>query len=271
MERASVIGARGHRAARSAFLSGASEYDIHQIYCQATGLTEEELPYPSIVALAPHGAVLHYQKRDRAAVEAPAFLIDAGGSFLGYASDITRTWATDDEFQDLVDGMDELQREICDAAKPGVAFPDLHRRTHQGVTRLLKECGVIIGDIEEAMDRRISEAFLPHGLGHLLGLQVHDVAGQQLDEAGTHNAPPPEYPWLRLTRELEPGMVLTIEPGLYFIGSLLDGLQAKSAGSLIDWQRLETLKPFGGVRVEDNIVITEDGHYNMTRAAFAAL
>jgi Xaa-Pro dipeptidase len=270
MRHASRIGVHGHRAAHAAFLSGASEFDIHQIYCQASGQTQYELPYASIVALAPHGAILHYQHQARSVDGAPALLIDAGGQYLGYCSDITRTWTTSDVFQPLIDAMGALQQRICTEARAGVEFTDLNALAHQQLAELMFDCGILNVSPEEALAHDTTLAFLPHGLGHLLGLQVHDAGGRSADIKGTALPPPKAHPWLRLTRPLQAGMVVTIEPGIYFIETLLAPLRDGAAAKRINWQRVDELMPFGGIRVEDNICINAQGHENLTRNAFAA-
>ena len=271
MRKASQLGVQGHRAARAAFLSGASEFDIHQIYCQASGQTDRDLPYPSIVALAPHGAVLHYQHLDRDTPAAPALLLDAGAQYLGYASDITRTWTTDSDFQALVEGVNRLQKAVCNEVRPGYEFVDLNAFAHRQLAELMATHGLVHVSAEEAFATGITQTFLPHGLGHLLGLQVHDVGGQSADADGRASPPPEEHPWLRLTRPLQIGMVVTIEPGIYFIPSLLEKLRQDPAGAGVNWSEVDALQRFGGIRVEDNICITADGHENLTRRAFAAV
>src|SRR5512146_2521913 len=129
MRVASKLGARAHRAAEATFRSGGSEYAIHMAYLGAVHETENELPYSNIIALNQHGAVLHYTDLNRAPpAHAHSFLIDAGASFHGYASDITRTYAADDapEFRALVDAVDAAQRGFVDKVRPGQAYPELH-------------------------------------------------------------------------------------------------------------------------------------------------
>ena len=106
---------------------------------------------------------------------------------------------------------------------------------------------------------------MPHGVGHPLGLQVHDVAGFMQDDKGTHQAPPEQYPWLRCTRTLSAGMVLTIEPGIYFIESLLSPWREGRYSKHFNWERIGQLKACGGIRIEDNVIITGEGVENMTR------
>jgi Xaa-Pro dipeptidase len=116
----------------------------------------------------------------------------------------------------------------------------------------------------------ISSTFFPHGLGHLIGLQVHDVAGFARDENGATIPQPEGHPYLRLTRTLEPGMVTTIEPGLYFIDMLLAELQAKPAAKDVNWAKVDAFRKYGGIRIEDDVVCTEGDPLNLTREAFAA-
>ena len=120
---------------------------------------------------------------------------------------------------------------------------------------------------EEAFESGVTRTFLPHGVGHHLGIQVHDVGGHQAAPGGGSAPPPPEYPFLRNTRTLEPGHVVTIEPGVYFTPVLLDALRADEASSLVDWSVVEELAPYGGVRIEDDVLCTKDGYRDLTRAS----
>jgi Xaa-Pro dipeptidase len=273
MRNASQRGARGHLAAERAFREGASEYDIHLQYVHATEHTESELPYPNIVALNENAAVLHYQHQERKAPsQLRSFLIDAGAEFGGYACDITRTYAHGrDEFAELVEQMHELQQALCDQVRTGTDYAEIHLDAHKRIASVLREHRVIRLDAEDAVSSGLSSVFFPHGVGHLLGLQVHDVAGFAADRAGGQKPRPPGHPYLRLTRTLEPGFVVTIEPGLYFIDALLQEARASAHAANIDWARLDALKPYGGIRIEDNVVCTEDAPENLTRAAFAQL
>ncbi len=167
--------------------------------------------------------------------------------------------------------MDQLQRAICDEARAGYGFVELNAFAHQQLAALMVNQGLLKVSAAEAVDTGITRTFLPHGLGHLLGLQVHDVGGHSADIKGTATPPPAEHPWLRLTRQLEVGMVVTIEPGIYFIPSLLEALKSSREGQAVNWPEIEALQPFGGIRVEDNISITAGGHENLTRDAFQAV
>lgn len=273
LREASRIGVAGHLAAERTFHQGAAEYDILLAFLAAVRQPEAELPYPPIIALNENAATLHYQRRQASAPTRPlSLLIDAGAGCRGYGSDITRTWAAGPGlFASLVDGMHALQQELCNAVAPGVDWRELHLQAHRLVARLLRDAGIIRLAPDDALASGVSAAFLPHGLGHLLGVQVHDVGGLR-PAAGAEPIPrPPGHPALRLTRVLEPGMVVTVEPGLYFIDSLLAQLRSGPHAGEVNWPLVEGLAPCGGIRIEDNVVVTAFGHENLTRSAFAAV
>jgi len=272
MRAASRRAVLGHRAAEAAFRDGGSEFEIHLEYLRAVGHTDNDLPYGNIVALNENGAVLHYQHQSR---ESPAehrsFLIDAGARVNGYASDITRTYAGGaGEFADLIDRFDALQRDLVGAVKAGVEFTDLHLLCHRKIAELLAETGIASGSSDALIESGVTAAFYPHGLGHLLGLQVHDVGGRQGDDHGTIIDPPSGHPFLRLTRQLQVDQVLTIEPGLYAIDMLQENLAGSPAEAMVNRERLDWLRPYGGIRIEDNVRVLADGCENLTRDAFAA-
>ena len=272
MRSASRRGVLGHRAAARAFDAGKSEFDIHLDYCRAVGHPENDLPYGNIVALNENGAVLHYQHQD---TDKPAairsFLIDAGARVHGYASDITRTYAKrDGEFSELIQRFDQLQRELVAEVKVGLDFASLHLLCHQKIADLLLEIDVAKGSAEALIESGVTSAFYPHGLGHLLGIQVHDVGGHSGDDSGTLIEPPDGHPFLRLTRLLEADQVITIEPGLYVIDMLLDELNGAPAEKMLNQKRIDWLRPYGGIRIEDNVRILADGCENFTRDAFSA-
>lgn len=273
MRRASARGVRGHRAAERAFRAGASEFGIHLAYCQAAGQDAMELPYSNIVALDEHAAILHYTDRDRVPPKpARSFLIDAGASHEGYACDITRTyaWDTGSEFQRLIDAVDAAQQRMCDQVRAGHDYRRLHLDAHLMLAGILREFGILRMSPEAALETGVSSAFFPHGIGHGIGLQVHDVAGFAESDRGGSIPKPDGHPYLRLTRTLEPGMVVTIEPGIYFIDMLLDPLRDSPHADAIDWARIAEFRPYGGIRIEDDVVCTDGEPINLTREAFAA-
>ncbi|MCM2337982.1 MAG: Xaa-Pro dipeptidase [Lysobacter sp.] len=273
MREATRIGVRAHRAAERNFRAGSSEFGIHLAYCQAAGQDANDLPYSNIVALNEHGAVLHYTDRDRLPPrESRSFLIDAGASFHGYACDITRTYAADtgSEFQALVDAMDAAQLRMCDEVRAGFDYRQLHLNAHLAIAGIMRDFGICRLSPEAAVETGVSSVFFPHGIGHGIGLQVHDVAGFAESDRGGTLPKPAGHPYLRLTRVLQPGMVVTIEPGLYFIDLLLDELRQGPHAGDVDWARIEAFKPYGGIRIEDDVVCTEAAPVNLTREGFAS-
>lgn len=271
IEEATVVGARGHRAAREAFRSGASEMEIHHAFVRAVGVTEAALPYTTIVALDEKGSTLHYENK-RTGRDGRVLLLDAGAQVRRYACDITRTTpaaSCDPRFASLIASVDVLERDLVHGSRPGRPYLEVHQDAHRGVARMLSEHGLLRVSADEALEKGYTHPFFPHGVGHHLGIQVHDVAGRQADPAGTPAPPPPEYPYLRNTRTIEPGHVFTIEPGLYFIPMLLRPFRSGPAAQAFDWDTIDALTPFGGVRVEDNVLVTAAGPRNLTREQLA--
>ena len=270
---ANRLGALGHRAALHAFQAGASEFEIELAFLRACGLREQELPYNPIIALNEAGSVLHYQVLEKnSPTQRHSLLIDAGAEFAGYASDITRTYSLQDaDFATLIRRMDDMQQSLCAGVRAGVDWRDVHLRAHQLTATLLREADITTCSAEEAVATGVSSIFLPHGIGHLLGLEVHDVGGFMRAPDGGEIPRPPGHPYLRLTRVLQEGFVVTMEPGIYFIEPLLSAARADSRGGSINWSRVADLKRFGGIRIEDDLAVTATGCENLTRDAFHGL
>ncbi|MGZ9896719.1 Xaa-Pro dipeptidase [Shewanella gaetbuli] len=266
LRRANQIAVRGHIAAKNAFYNGASEFEIQQQYLAAISQGENEMPYGNIIALNENAAILHYMSQEHIKPEQRrSFLIDAGASYHGYAADITRTYAFEkNPFSELIEAVNQAQLKIIDAMKPGVKYPDLHIKTHEYIGQILQDFNLVNSGADEALTAEITKAFFPHGLGHMLGLQVHDMGGYSHDERGTHIPAPEQHPFLRCTRPLAVNQVLTIEPGLYIIDSLLNDLSV-SAKQWVNWQTVDFFRPFGGIRIEDNVIVHADRNENMTR------
>ncbi len=268
IDEATVIAARGHRAARAAFLAGASELEIHYAYVQAAGIVDHEMPYGSIVALNEKGATLHYEGKRTSVRNGAVLLIDAGAQVRRYAADITRTLAAphcDPRFAALIDGMVQIELDLCAMVKPQLPYGDLHHQGHLLIAGLLQAQGILKVSPDEAVADGLSRPFFPHGLGHHLGIQVHDVAGRQGAPDGTPTPPPPQHPFLRTTRTIEECQVFTVEPGLYFIPMLLRPFRENEFKGCFDWKLIDELTPCGGIRIEDNLLVTADGHRNLTR------
>lgn len=267
LQKANEIASRGHQAALTAFNEGLSEYATHLRYLAATAHMEAELPYSNIIAHNDAAGILHYTDLRR---QTPSplrnLLIDAGGQYRGYAADITRTHSNDmGLYGELKAEVDALERELCEMVTPGRLYTDIHLRAHFLIAQTLERLKILHCSAESAVERGITSVFFPHGIGHLLGLQVHDIGGHQTAADGTITAPPTGHPFLRLTRVLEESCVVTIEPGIYFIPMLLKQAHQKGFAAELNHQLIDTLLPFGGVRVEDNVMATSAGAVNLTR------
>ncbi|AEE25033.1 peptidase M24 [Glaciecola sp. 4H-3-7+YE-5] len=271
MRQANALAVAGHKAAAAAFSAGKSEFDINQAYLAAVRQSDNQVPYNNITALNENSAILHYMEQDVVAPEVSrSFLIDAGANFHGYAADITRTYcneniANSSHFAELIKGMDQVTLTLADMLKPGVPYSDIHIAAHEHVAQLLHQFDIVNLSAQDIVAEQIVSTFFPHGIGHFLGLQVHDVAGHVADDRGTPNPPPPEHPFLRTTRMIEARQVFTIEPGLYFIDSLLADLKSTEKSKFINWDIVDSFRPFGGIRIEDNIIVHRDKNENMTR------
>jgi len=260
---------RGHlRAAADFAAADASELALHLAYLDATEQDAIDTPYQNIVALGEHAAVLHFVSYGRRAPgrEAQSLLVDAGASFLGYGSDITRTHARGrgaaaDLFRGLIAGVSAFQQELIHRIRPGLPFEQLHDQSHELLAQALVALKIGRGSPEVLVARGVTRALYPHGLGHSLGIQVHDV--------GLKKTPPrPDNPFLRNTSVIAEGHVLTIEPGCYIIDPLLAPLRQDDRRDLLDWGAIEALRPFGGVRIENDVAVVSGGVRDFTREAF---
>lgn len=254
----------GHEAVRRAFLEGGrSELELHLLYLKTTNQDDPETPYKNIVATGRNASILHHVAYGRDVTRAESILLDAGATCLGYCSDITRTWvksggAASATFTTILNGMEAMQKRLVARVAAGMPYEDLHDESHREVSAILKDAGVVKASTDEIDGKGISRVFYPHGLGHSLGLQTHDVGCAVVK-------PKSENPFLRNTSKIAEGQVFTIEPGLYFVDSLLAELRAKPEGSLVDWNLVEALAPLGGIRIEDDVLVGEDSTRNFSR------
>ena len=259
---------RGHKRTEEKFRSGnVSELEIHLAYLEASEQDDQWTPYKNIVALGAHSAVLHYVAYEKKKVSGDtSLLVDAGARCNGYGSDITRTYVrgtsgSAKRFGELLARMDQLQQEIIRRIKPGMGYEDLHDDSHRLLGDALRDLGIAKGG--EIVERGITRVFFPHGLGHSLGVITHDV-GMKL------RPPRAENKFLRNTSTIEAGQVFTIEPGFYVIDALLAPLRDDERARMIDWKLVDELRPFGGIRIEDNVVVEAKGTRNLTREAYSA-
>jgi Xaa-Pro dipeptidase len=274
LSEANRLGSIGHHAALAAFEEGKSEYGIHMAYLQALGLSDGDLPYTAIVCLDQNASVLHYDGKAHTPGQRGVLLIDSGAQCHHYASDITRTYAragAHPTFKDLLKAVDQCQQSLCQKVVVGTSYPDLNDEYHKMVGQILQENGLLTKGVnaQNAYEQGITPTFFPHGLGHMLGVKVHDVGGKQIDPQGS--VFPKTFAGgksknLRLLGDLEEDMVVTIEPGFYFIETLLKQLKLNAQKSkLLNWQLVEELIPYGGIRIEDDVLVTAGASRNLTR------
>lgn len=225
--------------------------------------------YYPIVGVGMNAATLHYNKNNAPLKNAnDLVLVDAGCEVDCYASDITRCFPVGGKFspeaRTIYTIVLDMQKACLAACKAGVAWEKIHRIAMDVATDGLLACGILVGDKKEILANHVTAAFFPHGVGHMLGLDVHDLGGypegtERIDEPGIRN--------LRMRRDLQAGFVVTVEPGVYFCDFLINPVMNDAVtGKFINKEALNKYKSVGGVRIEDNIVITEDGHINLTTA-----
>jgi Xaa-Pro aminopeptidase len=223
--------------------------------------------FPPIVSA--RGEVLHNHPTDHALQESELMLCDAGATAPSqYASDITRVTPVSGQFTDRQRAIYDLvltaQEQAIEAVRPGVAFREIHLQAARDLTDGLCALGLMQGDVDEAVVAGAHALFFPHGLGHMMGLDVHDMEGLGEDRVGYgadfERSDQFGLSALRIARTLKPGFVLTVEPGLYFIPDLIDQWRAEGRhAAFINYERLADYRDFGGIRIEDDVLVSEDG------------
>ena len=260
-----------HRAAQQAFMAGASEVQISAAYLAACDCRESEMPYGIIAGVNEHAAVLHHHNLFKQPQTPRSFLIDAGVEVYGYASDITRTYAYDPgcDFAAMIEAMDKTQLALCAEGGIGKSPVDIHALSQYRIAEVLIEFDVLRLSAEEAVAKDIAGSFYPHGLGHHLGCNVHDKGSQLANAQGDILPKSDKYPKLRSGAKMVANQIHTVEPGLYFIPAFLEKLKASKHAHSINWSRVSEFVPYGGIRIEDNIVVHVDSTLeNLTRDAF---
>ncbi|MEX0894587.1 MAG: aminopeptidase P family protein [Balneolaceae bacterium] len=267
LREASRINNIAHNEVIKALKPGKYEYEmkaIFEFHQVQRGLLQDA--YNGIHASGPNSAILHYVENTRQMQDGDLYLIDAGYEYNGYSSDITRTYPVNGTFSGdqaaIYQTVLNAQLATIEAAKPGIEMEDLHMLSARTLLEGLKDFGLVRGKMDEMMENDIFALFFPHGLGHFLGLDTHDVGGYP---KGVDRIDRPGLRYLRTRRELLPGMVITLEPGLYFIPALLKpAFDDKQKKKFLNREKLESFFDFGGVRIEDNLIITEEGSENLT-------
>jgi Xaa-Pro aminopeptidase len=223
------------------------------------------LAFDTIVGSGPNSAVLHFPPTSRRLADGELLLIDAGAEYRGYASDITRTYPASGRFtpeqQELYAIVEAALVRATERCTAGTEWRNVHRAAGLVIAEGLVELGLLRGDPESLVDRGAQSLFFPHGVGHMVGLGVRD-AGEALRG---REPPKDEFPRLRVDLPLLPGHVVTVEPGIYFVPALLEDADLRERHrDALDWERAEAMLGFGGIRIENNVLITEDGNEVLT-------
>jgi len=267
MRRAAEVNNRAHLEIMKAIKPGMNEYETKAIFDyhqKKHGLLQPA--YSGIHAGGVNSAILHYTGNNEVINDGDLYLIDAGYEFEGYASDVTRTYPVNGRFSGdqaaIYQVVLNTMNKTIEMIKPGMSMEELHLAASRIILHGLKDIGIVKGEVDVMMEKNIFALFFPHGLGHFLGLDTHDVGGYP---KGVERIDRPGIRFLRVRRELQPGMVITIEPGIYFIPALLKPalLNAEQA-AFLNTDKIESLYNFGGIRIEDNLIITENGYENLT-------
>ena len=268
LERAAEIGYMMHTTAMRLVKPGLTE---KYVAGQVDGIAYSYGAMPSFPTIfSQHGEIMHGNPSMAELESGRLVLCDCGGETINnYCSDNTRTFPVNGKYTqrqlEIYSIVEECHDYVLDVARPGVKYMDVHFAVCRLMTERLKELGLMKGDVDEAVAAGAHAMFLPHGLGHMMGMDVHDMESfdqinvgfdeetrPRLDQFGTN--------CLRMGRRLEEGFVVTDEPGIYFIPALIDDWKKSGhCAEFLNFDKLETYKDFGGIRIEDDVLITKDG------------
>ncbi|PAV67432.1 hypothetical protein WR25_19480 [Diploscapter pachys] len=274
MRYASLIASEAHKAAMKHIKPDLYEYQLESIFRHTSYYTGgcRHLAYTCIAASGCNSSILHYghanAPNDRQVKDGDMCLFDMGPEYCCYASDVTTSFPANGKFTDkqkiIYNAVLKANREVLKQAKPGVRWTDMHILSERVILEDLKAAGLVQGDVNEMVKNRIGAVFMPHGLGHFLGLDTHDVGGYLGD--ATPRASEPGLKSLRTTRTLQERMVITIEPGCYFVDTLLDAAFADPVKSkFLVKEKIDQFRGSGGVRIEDDVIIWAGENENMSR------
>ena len=267
IERACEVGYKMHTTAQQLIRPGVTE---RYIGGQVDGIARSLAQGVSFATIfTQHGEIMHGSPSDAKLEAGRLALCDAGCELDDYCSDHTRTMPVSGKFTqrqlEIYSIVEECHDYVLNVAKPGVKYMDVHFAVCRLMSERLKELGLMKGDVDEAVKAGAHAMFLPHGLGHMMGMDVHDMEGLEQIHVGFNEETPPNLEQfgtncLRMGRKLEEGFVVTDEPGIYFIPALIDDWRASGhCKEFLNFEKLETYKDFGGIRIEDDLLITKDG------------
>lgn len=260
--------AAGHARAREVLAAGVSERLIAiELEAASYRAGADAMGYHTIVASGPRAAILHGVPTTRTVSDGEFVLIDAGAATAGYTADVTRTLvcgALDGRRRFIYDTVLAAEAAAIAAIKPGVEWHDVHRMAAEVIAQGLCDEGLLACDVASALETGAVSMFFPHGVGHLVGLGVRDVGGRALGREPDRRVCGVR---VRVDLPLEPGFIVTVEPGLYFVDAILDLPEFRQKyRDLIRWDAVDAWRGLGGVRIEDDILVTQDGHEVLTEA-----
>ncbi len=268
IEKACAIGYEMHTTAMRVARPGLTEKYVGGLVDGVANSLGEKVSFATI--FTQHGEIMHGTPSYNTLESGRLALCDAGAENAeNYCSDHTRTFPVSGKFTqrqlDIYRIVEECHDYVLSVAKPGVRYKDVHFAVCRLMTERLKELGLMKGDVDEAVAAGAHAMFLPHGLGHMMGIDVHDMEGLGqiyvgFDEETRPNLEQFGTNCLRMGRRLQEGFVVTDEPGIYFIPALIDDWRAQGLHKdFLNYELLETYKDFGGIRIEDDVLITADG------------
>lgn len=263
------VSSEAHKQVMRHIKPGMKEYQLESVFLHHAYYEGgcRNPSYTCICASGPNGSVLHYghaaAPNDRTVKDGDLCLFDMGAEYHCYCSDVTCSFPANGVFTEdqkiVYNAVLDAQESVQKAMRPGTSWPDMHRLAERRILEGLLKGGLLQnGTVDEMVAVNLGSVFMPHGLGHLLGLNTHDVGGYPL--GGVPRSTEPGINKLRTARALEEGMCITVEPGLYFIDVLLDGaLSNPSQAKFINADAIKRFRGFGGVRLENDVIVTKDG------------
>jgi len=271
MRKINLVSSNAHVVLMRAAKECESETELDALFRYETGRRGAKIQaYNPIVGVGSHAATLHYGRNSTSFNQdlGQLILVDAGAEQDCYASDITRTYPLNGKFtadmRTLYEVVLEMQMTVLEALKPGMEWEAMHRLAAKIAVRGLQKAGVLRSEfsVETMLEHHVDGIFFPHGLGHMIGLDVHDVGGYP---KGVERIQAPGLKYLRMRRKMEAGFVVTVEPGVYFTEFILEEAKRdETLSRFVNWEVLARFQRLGGVRIEDCVVITETGIDNLT-------
>jgi len=267
------VSSRAHMEVMRKVKPGMMEYQIEALFQYEVYHNGgcRHCSYTCICAAGHNSATLHYghaaAPNNRQIKDGEIVLLDMGAEYLCYGSDITRSYPINGKFTEdqkiIYESVLAAQDAVLNKMKAGVSWPDMHILANRVICEQLKKHGFLKGEVDEMLKHHIGALFMPHGLGHFLGIDTHDVGGYP---EGVERIMEPGLKSLRTARVLEEGMVITVEPGIYFISAILDpALKDDEKSKFLVADRINQFRNFGGVRLEDDVIVLKDGIENMTQ------